>query len=160
MQDVERDIFLNRPKRILWLVVLVSACFVLTLAGFWLFRTVSLYLQLTRDYNPPIGEMREYYNVHRKGFERAAQLLLEQQCSYLCETPEEVLAWAGSRAELYRCNGREEPPMYDIITEGGTFTYIPDRVSVPKPWRPCLGVVATCSDRIADSWFRCKRSID
>lgn len=150
---------MNKDQRNVLLAVL-SVVLVLVLIGIAGPAFLSA-ISLNSD-NPPINEMREYYNAHRDDFARAADILipLAQDCTYTCNAPDEISAWAGPDAMFYFCDGKEIPPLYDIITGGGTFTYIPGQVGVPTHWSPCVGVRATCSDRIADNWFRCTSSFD
>ena len=146
-------------KRALWFAAFA-------LGGLALIVTLSVLLVLvayyvvTNDSRPPLGEMTAYFNANREDFEQAAPMLLELQCSYTCSAPESIRDWAGADAQLYFCYGKEDPPMYDIITDGGTFTYIPDQDEIPSPWNPCVGVLASCSTKITDDWFICRRQFD
>ena len=140
-------------------LILIAGCLGF-LATMGLLVTVMI---MERDYNPPATRMEEYFHLHEDDFEAAIPLLLEQEyCQHTCTTtPEEIVTWAGPDAKLYLCWDKEAPPMYDIETGGGTFTYIPGQEEIPtRSWNPCVGVRARCSYMFAPGWFRCKRTFD
>ena len=146
-------------------LIFASLAFLLIGIFFCRFGLTSLFaliLTFDQDYNPPATEMAEYFQLHEDDFAAAVPLLLEQEnCQHTCtSTPEEITVWAGPDAKLYLCGDKEAPPMYDIETKGGTFTYIPDQEDIPESWNPCTGVRATCSYMFAPGWFRCKRTFD
>ncbi|MBN1119476.1 MAG: hypothetical protein JXJ17_00230 [Anaerolineae bacterium] len=132
----------------------------IVIAGYFCFLVLFV-IVFDADYNPSAKKMTEYFNANQSHFEEAIPIMMENKvCSYTCPAPDEIREWAGEDAYFYNCYGKEDPPMYDLATEGGIFTYIPDQESIPGYWSPCTAVNASCSDQIAGNWFRCRRSFD